>query len=137
MVNKNKLLPLMKKPFDFHIDDYFEWVQDGRYYAIVKDHDAPFLTELGRSLLLFESPVGRSWKPAKQPLVMGFAIRWHGGLRQDVTRLEMPKLLFEKRQPAVLFLAALPKGAQESFLVLIPLRSTSQAGHPIRTSKES
>jgi beta-xylosidase len=40
MVNKNKLLPVVKKPFDFHIDDHFEWVQDGRYYAIVKDHDA-------------------------------------------------------------------------------------------------
>ena len=32
--------------FNFHIDDHFEWIQDGRWYAIVKDHDAPFLTPM-------------------------------------------------------------------------------------------
>jgi hypothetical protein len=29
MVNKNKLLPEVKQPFVFHIDDHFEWIQDG------------------------------------------------------------------------------------------------------------
>ncbi len=122
IVNKNKLMPEVTKRFDFHIDDHFEWAQDGRYYAIVKDHDAPFLTEHGRSLLLFESPDGLSWKPARHALVKDFAIRWDDGARQEFSRLEMPKLLFENGRPAVLSLAALEKGRRESFLVLVPLR---------------
>lgn len=44
--------------FNFPIDDHFEWAQDGRYYAIVKDHDAPFLTRYGRCLYLLESGDG-------------------------------------------------------------------------------
>ena len=129
MVNKNKLLPEVKKPFDFHIDDHFEWVQDGRYYAIVKDHDAPFLTKHGRSLLLFESPDGRRWQPATHALVQGFSLQWNDGSRQDFTRLEMPKLLFQSGRPTVLSLAALPKGANESFLVIVPLQAPSYGTH--------
>jgi hypothetical protein len=132
MVNKNKLLPDVKKPFDFHIDDHFEWAQDGRYYAIVKDHDAPFLTPHGRSLLLFDSPDGRTWRPARHPLVKDFTVRWDDRSRQDFSRLEMPKILFEKNRPVLLSLAALDKSGGESFLVLIPLLSAPSAGdaHP-------
>jgi len=129
MVNKNKLLPEVKKPFVFHIDDHFEWIQDGRYYAIVKDHDAPFLTPQGRSLLLFESPDGRSWRPAKHSLVKDFSVRWDDGTRQKFDRLEMPKLLFENGRPTILALAALPEGAKESFLLLVPLD-----GPPVSTT---
>lgn len=125
MVNKNKLLPKVKKRFDFHIDDHFEWVRDGRYYAIVKDHDAPFLTSFGRSLLLFESPDGHAWAPAKHPLVKDFTIRWDDGSRQEFARLEMPKLLFTNNEPKLLSLAAYAKSGSESFLVLIPLHFPS------------
>jgi len=133
MVNKNKLLPDVKKPFVFHIDDHFEWIQNGRFYAIVKDHDAPFLTKFGRSLLLFESPDGRSWKPSRHTLVKDFAISWNDGTNQNFSRLEMPKLLFENGRPTILSLAALPEGAEESFLVLVPLHSdpdTNTTGLP-------
>jgi hypothetical protein len=125
MVDKNKLLPEVKKPFVFHIDDHFEWFRDGKYFAIVKDHDAPFLTKYGRSLLLFESPDGRAWKLAAHPLVKDFSIRWDDGSLQKYSRLEMPKLLFQAGQPKILSLAALPEGASESFLVLVPLKSDS------------
>ena len=121
MVDKNKLMPGVKKRFDFHIDDHFEWWQGDRYYAIVKDHDAPFLTAHGRSLLLFDSPDGRVWRPARHPLVTDFSICWDDGTRQTFARLEMPKLLLRDGRPALLSLAALPKDAQESFLVLAPL----------------
>ncbi len=126
MVNKNQLLPEVKKRFDFHIDDHFEWIQDGRYYAIVKDHDAPFLTKYGRSLLLFESPDGRSWQPSQHPLVKDFSLRWDDGSVQKFNRLEMPKLLFAGGRPTILSLAALPEGAMESFLVLVPLKTPFQ-----------
>ena len=125
MVNKNKLMPEVEKRFNFHIDDHFEWIQNGRYYAIVKDHDAPFLTKYGRSLLLFNSPDGRTWKPSTHTLVKDFAICWDNGARQNFTRLEMPKLLLEAGRPVILSLAALPEGQSESFLVLVPLQSDS------------
>ena len=121
MVNKNKLMPEVKKPFDFHIDDHFEWWQDDRYYAIVKDHDAPYLTPHGRSLLLFDSPDGITWRPSKHSLVQDFSISWEDGKDQTFERLEMPKLLMENGQPRILSLAALEQGAKESFLVIVPL----------------
>lgn len=125
MVNKNKLMPKVGKRFDFHIDDHFEWYQDGMFFAIVKDHDAPYLTPHGRSLLLFDSPDGRSWKPSKQALVTDFAIKWQDRGLEKYTRLEMPKLLLDGEVPKLLSLAALPEGAEESFLVVIPLESAS------------
>ena len=68
----------------FDAEDPYFWYDRSRdrYYAIVKDHDAPFLTPHGRSLLLFESPDGRAWKPAKHSLVKNFSIRWNDGTRQ-------------------------------------------------------
>ena len=122
MVNKNKLMPDVGKRFDFHIDDHFEWHQDGRFYAIVKDHDAPYLTPHGRSLLLFESPDGRSWKPSQQALVKDFSIHWQDRGRESYARLEMPKLLLDGDKPRLLSLAALPVNGKESFLVVIPLK---------------
>lgn len=127
MVDKNELLPAAAKRFDFHIDDHFEWFQDGRYYAIVKDHDAPFLTPHGRSLLLFESADGRDWKPSAHALVKDFSIRWEDGTREDFARLEMPKLLIEDGRPTLLSLAAYPAGGGASFLVLIPLKPSAAA----------
>jgi predicted GH43/DUF377 family glycosyl hydrolase len=128
IVNKNKLMPEVKKPFNFHIDDHFEWIQDGRYYAIVKDHDSPYLTEHGCSLILFESADGRSWLPSKQSLVKKFFINWDDGTTDKYDRLEMPKLLFEKGRPTVLSLAAKLKGSEESFIVNIPLSGRTKRG---------
>lgn len=76
--------------------DEGEWVHDGRWYAVVKDHDAPFLTAHGRRLLLFESPDGRAWQPAAKPFLEDFAISREGGIREV-------------------------SGGRESFLVLMPL----------------
>lgn len=121
MVNKNKLMPEVEQPFDFHIDDHFEWIQNGKYYAIVKDHDAPFLTPHGRSLILFESEDGRSWKPAENSLVKSFGINWEDGEKTTYGRLEMPKLLFDNGMPKVLSLAALSYSESESYVVNIPL----------------
>lgn len=125
MVDKNRLLGDAGRHFDFHIDDHFEWIQDGRWYAIVKDHDAPFLTPHGRSLLLFESPDGRAWLPSRHPLVKDFSIAWADGTREKFQRLEMPKLLIEDGRPKLLSLAALPAGGTVSFLVLIPLQEVA------------
>jgi len=123
-------MPEVKKPFDFHIDDHFEWWQDDRYYAIVKDHDAPYLTQHGRSLLLFDSPDGVTWRPSNHPLVQNFLIRWEDGKEQTFERLEMPKLLMENGQPRILSLAALEQGAKESFLVIVPLEVPSSNQNP-------
>jgi len=126
MVDKNKLMPNVDHHFDFHIDDHFEWIQNGRYYAIVKDHDAPFLTEHGRSLILFESPDGRRWHPSEHSLVKTFSISWKDGPTENFGRLEMPKLLLEGGHPTVLSLAA-KRADGRSFLVIIPLQGRPDA----------
>jgi hypothetical protein len=121
LVDKRKILQT-NNHFDFHIDDHFEWYQDGKYYAIVKDHDAPFMTPYGRSLILFESHDGYDWYPSPNTLVKDFSITWEDDTKQDFKRLEMPKLLIEKGKPRILSLAALPDSEEESFLVMIPLK---------------
>lgn len=118
MVDKSKVF---QRHFNFHTDDHFEWVQDGRYYAIVKDHDAPFLTEHGRCLYLLESEDGLSWRTAPKPLVKDFRLTWQDGATESFDRLEMPKLYLEEGRPRVLFLAALAKGAAQSYIVSLPL----------------
>ena len=130
LVNKNELMPEVKTRFDFHIDDHFEWLQDDRYYAIVKDHDAPYLTPHGKSLLLFESADGRAWLPSRHSLVTGFTLRWDDGTRQPFQRLEMPKLLLADSRPRLLSLAAFATSGGESFLVNLPLQSSAQPTKP-------
>jgi hypothetical protein len=120
MVDKSRIF---KRHFNFHIDDHFEWFQGDRYYAIVKDHDAPFLTPHGRCLYLLESADGLDWRPSKNLLVKDFRIDWDDGSSESFQRLEMPKLFLENGEPRTLFLAALPEGATQSFLVAIPLKS--------------
>lgn len=124
MVDKSKVF---NRHFNFHIDDHFEWVQDGRYYAIVKDHDAPFLTPHGRCLYLLESADGFTWRTAAHPLVKDFSINWTDGATEQFERLEMPKLYLENGRPRVLFLAALPQGGKRSFLVALPLISDKKS----------
>ena len=123
MVNKQELLRTSTH-FDFHIDDHVEWFQGDRYYAIVKDHDAPFLTDHGRALLLMESPDGLVWKFARHILVKDFFITWDDGTAQQFERLEMPKLYLENGRPKVLFLAARAAGdgVTPSFLLAVPLK---------------
>ncbi len=123
IIDKQKLLQTANR-FDFHIDDHLEWFQDGRYYGIVKDHDAPFLTAHGRSLLLMESEDGIQWRLARHVLVKDFSVEWEGGLTQVMERLDMPKLHLEQGRPSTLFLAAKAKAAkaEPSFLLTIPLR---------------
>ncbi len=123
MVDKSKVF---KKHFNFHIDDHVEWFQGDRYYAIVKDHEAPYFTEHGMCLYLLESSDGLDWRLSNHQLVTKFELMWDDGSAQKFSRLEMPKLYFENGKPRVLFLAALPSDEPEehSFNVAIPLRDT-------------
>jgi hypothetical protein len=121
IIDKRKLLRTGER-FNFHIDDHLEWIQGGRYYGLVKDHDRPFLTPYGRSLLLVESDDGLAWRLAAKPLAKDFRIEWEDGAAEDFERLEMPKLHLENGVPKVLFLAAKNAGSSAaSFLVAIPL----------------
>jgi hypothetical protein len=123
VVDKGKLLNTTRH-FDFHIDDHLEWFQDGRYYGMVKDHDAPFLTSHGRALLLIESENGVDWRLARHTHVLDFQVAWAGGATEEFDRLEMPKLHFEQGRPHTLFLAAKTKAdpRARSFLIAMPLR---------------
>lgn len=123
MVNKNEIFP--GDFFNFHIDDHEEWFQNDRYYAIVKDHDAPFLTEHGNILHLLESKDGINWERSANSFVKDRNILWEDGKTQNFTRLEMPKIFMEYGKPRILFLSALPADDPEehSFNIAIPLKN--------------
>ena len=52
----------------FPAEDPYIWLQDDRYYAIVKDMHGSF-TNNGQSLVLFSSEDGLDWGLAERPLV--------------------------------------------------------------------
>ncbi|WJH33547.1 glycoside hydrolase family protein [Paenibacillus sp. CC-CFT747] len=113
--------PFIRTPkTNFPIDDHVEWVQDGRYYAIVKDNKGEF-TGMHSAMILFESEDGIHWELSRDPLVMKPQITWEDGVVQPFERLEMPKLYFENGKPAILYLAGLPIGSEHSFMVAVPL----------------
>lgn len=113
------------KDSPFPAEDPYIWVQNGCYYAIVKDMHGAF-TKAGRSLALFYSEDGIDWNPTEHPLVSIPEIRWKNGKVTKLTHLERPQLLIENGKPTVLFLAADDMGdyTQEghSFNVHIPLK---------------
>lgn len=114
--------------YDFHIDDHFEWFQEDRYYAIVKDCQPPHLTGHGKALLLMESVDGLDWELSRHTLVHEFTLEWDDGDRQEVGRFEMPKLYLENGLPRIALFAVLV-GAEEdpdeqSFDLVVPLRQT-------------
>src|SRR5690606_11376008 len=92
----------------FPIDDHCEWFQGGRYWCLAKDHGENFA---GPSpyLFLLESPDGISWNPVVPYFVIPFSLDWADGTTTRFDRLEMPKFLFERGKPKVLYLAAKPE----------------------------
>lgn len=116
--------PVFKaKGHDFPAEDPYIWYQDGKYRAIVKDMHGAF-TEAGRSLVLFDSEDGFSWKLANQPMVSTLKIDWADGTVQEVEHLERPQLYTENGKVVALFCAADIKdknGVLQSFNVQIPV----------------
>ena len=105
----------------FAAEDPYIWMQDGRYYAIVKDMKGVF-THHGRSLALFTSEDGVDWKQAVHTLVSDLYLSWEGGVRDSVSRLERPQLYIENGQPKALFMAVTPLEPQShTYNVHIPL----------------
>lgn len=113
------------KESSFPAEDPYIWLQDGCYYAIVKDMHGAF-TSAGRSLALFYSMDGKDWNPTENPLISIPEIHWKNGKITKLTHLERPQLLIENGKPTVLFLAAddMEDYTQEgrSFNVHIPLK---------------
>ncbi|RAU93699.1 glycoside hydrolase family protein [Paenibacillus sp. YN15] len=115
--------PFIRRPAThFPIDDHVEWAQDGAYYAIVKDNQGEFTGHTG-AMILFRSADGLAWELERDPVVMLPQITWEDGRTQAFDRLEMPKLHMEKGTPTHLFLAGLPRGEDDSFMVAVPLIS--------------
>jgi len=114
------------KPFitspksDFPIDDHVEWFQDEKYYCIAKDH-GDMIAEHGIAILLFESGNGLDWKLSSNSLVHKFSITFKNGEHMDFDRFEMPKVYMENGKVIALFLAAKPKGKEDSFSVILPV----------------
>ncbi len=126
MIDKREYFPNDK--FTFHIDDHEEWYQGDRHYAVVKDHDKPYLTPYGRILHLMESVNGLDWTRSQHSYVADLTIDWTDGTINDYRRLEMPKIFLEKGKPRILFLAALERGdtTGHAYNIAIPLNELNE-----------
>ncbi|MDR2916520.1 MAG: alpha-L-rhamnosidase N-terminal domain-containing protein, partial [Tannerella sp.] len=111
------------KDAPFPAEDPYIWYQDDKYYAIVKDMKGYF-TNAGRSLALFESDDGFSWKQSDHVLVSDLTVNWEDGVKQQMSHLERPQIYFEDGKPKILLVAAdiLENGViNESYNIQIPL----------------
>lgn len=102
----------------FPAEDPYIWVQDGRFFAIVKDMRGSF-TGKRHSMAVFESNDGVKWQLATNPLLTTAQVNWHNGGIETVERLERPQLLLKDGVPAILFCAV--KKGNDTFNVHIPL----------------
>lgn len=100
--------PIMVNPLhDWSVEDPCVWVQDGRYYALVKDFQGYFTGRGPSTIALFASDDGLDWQPAAEPFVMDRTINWADGTAQPVPRLERPQVFLENGRPLVLSCAVL------------------------------
>jgi predicted GH43/DUF377 family glycosyl hydrolase len=107
-----------KDTIKFPAEDPFIWVQNNKYWALVKDFSGSF-TKQGLSIALFESDDAINWKVAKNALASKIEIPWETGL-EKVKKLERPQLYFENGIPKILF-AAVMDAQDKSYTVAIPL----------------
>lgn len=105
---------------EFPVEDPDVWHDGERYRAILNDIDGHF-TDVGRSLVLFESADGFEWSLADDPLVSRTEISWDDGETESLHSLERPQVLVEKGEPQVLYCAAARDHEGHSFNVHIPL----------------
>lgn len=120
--------PFQKNPglvFDaeghfFPAEDPYIWHQDDRFLAIVKDFRGAF-TDLGKSLVLFESYDGIDWQLCSKPLASKIEINWEDGITEEYGRVERPQIYFEDGKPSVLFVAVSSGGKSKN--VHIPLKT--------------
>lgn len=115
--------PIMVNPeHDRSVEDPYIWVQDGRFYAIVKDFQGYFTRTGASSLALFESADGIDWKPAESPLALRKEIAWENGTVEAVAALERPYIWFDGGRPAALLCAAaFDEERQRTANIIIPL----------------
>lgn len=114
--------PFLQLPgANFPIDDHTEWVENGRYYAIVKDNQNKILKQ-GIGSLLYESEDGVNWQLTPEPYLLGLSLTWEDGTTEQYSRLEMPKIIWnEDRMEAIAFAARPADKSQLSFNIQIPL----------------
>lgn len=112
-----------KDTVKFPAEDPYIWVQNNKYWALVKDFSGSF-TKQGLSIALFESDDAINWKVAKNALASRTEIPWETGT-EKVKKLERPQLYFENGIPKILF-AAVMDANEKTFTVAIPLGSVNK-----------
>ncbi|WP_448248877.1 glycoside hydrolase family protein [Thalassotalea agariperforans] len=109
----------IKQGEQFPAEDPYIWREGEQYFAIVKDMHGAF-SQVGKSLVLFQSNDGFDWHVAEQPLVSKLEINWLSRGVQSVKHLERPQIWFKDGKPAILFCAA-DVTRDHAFNVHIPL----------------
>ncbi|HNX15581.1 MAG TPA: glycoside hydrolase family protein [Oscillospiraceae bacterium] len=101
--------PIMVNPENpWSVEDPFIWVENGRFYALVKDFHGYF-TKIGTvSVALFESGDGVDWQPSANPLAFTLDFIRADGERQHADALERPQLVFDGGKAVALLCAFSP-----------------------------
>lgn len=109
----------------FALDDHIEWVQNGTYFCIGKDHDGSLTVYEKGSMVMYNSDQkGLNWTLSSNPLVLKSGeIKWTDGTTTKTARTaDMPKFYMENGIPKALIIAILPKDSEISYSLVIPLK---------------
>ncbi len=115
--------PIMINPAnEWSVEDPYIWVQNDRFYALVKDFQGYFTGRGKATIALFESIDGMHWEASLNPFAFKREICWEDGTVEPVEALERPQLWLDNGVPAVLFCAVAADAERDcSFNVHIPL----------------
>lgn len=117
-------VPVMENPENpKSVEDPYIWLEDGKYYALVKDFNGYFTKTKEKAVALFVSEDGKRWMPADHPLAFETVLNLDGRIL-PVERLERPQLFFENGECKLLLCACMQRKNDDiTFNIRIPLHT--------------
>ena len=92
----------------FAAEDPCVFIQGGKLHCLLKDMGKFYISDMGRSILLFDSDDGKRWQPADPLLFHTRELDFEEGGKQLIYRMERPFLFVENDEPKAFFTAVLP-----------------------------
>ncbi|ANE45735.1 hypothetical protein SY83_04825 [Paenibacillus swuensis] len=93
---------------DFHVEDPFLWVEDGRFHVIMKDdykNNSGGITGEWGAGVYATSEDCLTWHIHPEPISYTRNVAWDDGKTSSQSNLERPNLLFHEGKPTHLFVA--------------------------------
>lgn len=117
---------LSDKPFDVGVgaEDPTMWYENGRYHALMLDHDRKFSD---KEVYYATSPDGLQWRAEPNPVALTKDFLWADGRRRAMQSTERPQILVQDGVATHLVFATGEEtaGEQQTWSQVIPLRPES------------